>query len=224
MAETQKTTDKTDKALTDDALWYVEIPDNVRDSFIKIGNRKLSIIGFGIKRASQFQHHPLNWRQHPPRQQSAVEGSLNTLGWVDFVIENKRSGLVIDGHERIWNALKHDDAYVPFMQVDLSESEEAQALLSLDAMAALAETDQANVDALLEQVTTDDPDLMQFLEDLAAGEDAEHAPGYEQTDQLTPLKMARVLISFSIDQAVFVTDIINELQAIEGVEIDYGAN
>ena len=204
-------------------LWYQEIPQDVRDSFVKVGQRKLAIVGFGIKKASQFQQHPLNWRIHPPKQKSAVEGSLNTLGWFDFVIENKRTGNMLDGHERVENALKKRDAYVPFVHVDLSEAEEAQALLSLDATAALAETDQASVDALLEQVITDDPDVLMFLEEMAS-DDIDQAPGYEESEQLAPLTMSRVLISFPIDLAVDVVDLINQIHLIEGVEVDYGAN
>jgi len=130
---------------------------------------------------------------------------------------------MIDGHERVENALKHADAYVPYMQVDLSPEEEAQALLSIDAMSALAETDQGSIDSLLEQVSTDDPDLAAFLASLGSGSD-EHIPGYEQTRQLAPLKTVRVLVSIPIDQAIETAEIIEQLENIAGVEIDYGAN
>lgn len=129
---------------------------------------KNRIIGHGVKKASQFTAHPNNWRKHPQRQRSAVRGSLDSLGWVDVVIENKTTGHVVDGHERIWNALKNGDAEVPYIEVELTEAEEAQALLSLDAIAALAETDGDNVQALLEQVQTDNADVMKFLTDFAA--------------------------------------------------------
>lgn len=129
---------------------------------------KNRIVGHGAKPASQFTAHPNNWRKHPMRQRTAVRGSLDSLGWVDVVIENRTSGHVIDGHERIWNALKNGDAEVPYIEVELTEAEEAQALLSLDAIAALAETDRDSVAALLEQVQTDNADVMQFLTDFAA--------------------------------------------------------
>ena len=45
------------------------------------------IVGHGTKPASQFQAHPNNWRKHPKNQRSAVKGSLESLGWVDEVIE-----------------------------------------------------------------------------------------------------------------------------------------
>ena len=149
-------------------LFFIEVPADVRDSFVKVAGRRLAIVGFGMKRASQFTVHPLNWRKHPKKQQTAVEGSLNSLGWVDVVLENRQSGNLIDGHELIWNALKHNDEYVPFIQVDLTDSEESQALLSLDSIAAMAVTDVDNVEALLEQVNTDNEDALEFLSGFAA--------------------------------------------------------
>jgi DNA modification methylase len=128
---------------------------------------KNRIIGHGSKPASKFQAHPNNWRKHPARQRKAVKGSLDDLGWIDTVIENVRTGRLIDGHERVWQALDNGDAEVPYIQVDLSESEEAQALLSLDATAALAESDAEKIDALLREVKTDNADVMEFLEDMA---------------------------------------------------------
>lgn len=128
---------------------------------------KNRIIGHGSKPASQFQAHPNNWRKHPARQRKAVKGSLDDLGWIDTVIENVRTGHLIDGHERVWQAMDNGDAEVPYIQVDLSEAEEAQALLSLDAIAALAESDAEKIDALLQEVKTDNADVMEFLADMA---------------------------------------------------------
>ena len=125
------------------------------------------IKGLDKKPASQFTAHPLNWRKHPMRQRKAVKGSLDSLGWVDVVIENVTTGNVIDGHERIWNALQNGDADVPYIQVELTVEEEAQALLSLDSIAALAQTDADKVDELLRMVNTDNENVMEFLMDFA---------------------------------------------------------
>jgi len=152
------------------------------------------IIKLDRKPASQFQAHPNNWRKHPMRQRSAVRGSLDSLGWVDVVIENQRTGHVIDGHERIWNALKNEDAEVPYILVDLDEAEEAQALLSLDAIAAMAQTDAEQVDALLRQVQTDNEQVMEFLADFAQesgldwGQEEQQEAPEAQTDRAEELR------------------------------------
>ena len=125
------------------------------------------IVEQGAKPASQFQAHPNNFRTHPQSQRRAVRASLDSLGWVNVVIENAVTGNLIDGHERVWNALKNGDSEVPYIQVELTEAEEAQALLSLDPIAAMAGTDAAKMDELLKQVETDNEDLTEFLTELA---------------------------------------------------------
>lgn len=125
------------------------------------------IVGSGSKPASQFLANPLNFRRHPQNQRAAVKGSLDELGWVQNVLENVRTGNLIDGHERVWQALQNDDANVPFIQVDLSEEEERLALAILDPISALAETDKDQLDALLREVQTDDEALQKMLAELA---------------------------------------------------------
>ncbi len=124
------------------------------------------IIGQGSKPASQFLANPQNPRTHPPNQRAAVKGSLDELGWVQNVIEGA-SGYLIDGHERVWQALQNGDAEVPFIQVDLSPEEERLALAILDPISALAETDRDQLDALLREVSTGDEALQKMLAELA---------------------------------------------------------
>jgi DNA modification methylase len=182
------------------------------------------IVGHGSKPADQFQANPGNFRTHPKHQQRAVKASLNTLGWVGVVVENIRTGNLVDGHERVWQALQADNAEVPYIQVDLSPEEEAQALLSLDPMAALAGTDSAAMDALLRQIQTDNADLSEFLVGLAEdngliyGEqiDPQDDPGAQidraeelrekwqvQTGQLWQLGSHRIICGDCTDAAVF---------------------
>jgi hypothetical protein len=136
--------------------------------------------------------HPLNWRKHPQRQRSAVKGSLDSLGWVSVVIENTRTGNLVDGHERIWQAMQNGDAEVPFITVDLSPEEEAQALLSLDAIAALAQTDAGKVDELLRMVDSGNEAVQEFLSNLSMDvgltkfdptAEWEGAPEFDQEDK-----------------------------------------
>jgi len=153
------------------------------------------IVGYGTKPASQFNPHPNNWRKHPARQKTAVQGSLQSIGWFDVVIDNIRTGHVIDGHERIEEAAKNGDADVPYIQVDLSPEEEAQALLSIDAMAALATTDRMNMEALLDQVNTSNTDVLKFLSDLARdsgidyGTTGDDDAGQQLIDKAAELRM-----------------------------------
>ncbi|MFH1566812.1 MAG: DNA methyltransferase, partial [Gemmatimonadota bacterium] len=125
------------------------------------------IVAHGSKPASQFQAHPDNFRLHPQAQRDAVAASLRELGWVNVVLENVRTGHLIDGHERIFQALQNDDAEVPYIQVDLSEQEEALALSILDPITSMATVDAAKLDELLRDVSTGEEALQALLATLA---------------------------------------------------------
>lgn len=123
------------------------------------------ILSYGVKPADQFLAHPKNARLHPQIQREAVKASLDTLGWIAPVIESK-SGYLVDGHERLWQALQ-DNASVPYIVVDLTPEEEDTALLIFDPITGLANYDAQKLDALLREVNTDAPALQQMLSDLA---------------------------------------------------------
>lgn len=125
------------------------------------------IVGQGVKPADQFQANPNNWRKHPQGQRDALRGSLNEVGWVQQVIENVRTGHLVDGHERVWSALQNDNAEVPYIQVDLSEAEEAYVLATLDPIGAMATTDAAQLNALLKEVQSGDAAVQTMLAELA---------------------------------------------------------
>lgn len=128
--------------------------------------RKIRIIEYGEKPADQFTHNPDNPRIHPQAQRDAVQGSLDTLGWIAPVIENRRTGFLIDGHERIWHALQTGDN-VPYIVVDLSPEEEKQALASFDWITYMAEYDRDKLDTLLRDVQSDDERVQSLLAGLA---------------------------------------------------------
>ena len=129
---------------------------------------KNRIIGYGTKPADQFTANPLNYRKHPQRQRDAVNASLRELGWISTVVENVTTGNVIDGHERIWQALQRNED-VPYLKVELSEAEERLALAVFDPLTNMAETDAAILDDLLREVNTGEAALQALLAELADG-------------------------------------------------------
>ena len=98
--------------------------------------------------------NPKNWRTHPAAQQDALRGVLAEIGYADALIARETpDGLVlIDGHLR---AETTPDAEVPVLVLDVSEEEADKLLLTLDPLAALAETDRDALKALLTAVETD---------------------------------------------------------------------
>lgn len=125
------------------------------------------IVGYGDEQPDQLCANPRNWRIHPETQQKPLLGVLETVGVVQNVIVNKRTGFVVDGHLRIALALRTAQPSIPVTYVDLDESEEALILASLDPLAALAAADAEQLDALLREVSTSDAAVMQMLSDLA---------------------------------------------------------
>lgn len=129
---------------------------------------KNRIVGHGEQAASQFMANPLNWRVHPKAQREALTGVLSEVGWVQSVIVNRVTGNVVDGHARIEEALKlGEDTPVPFIEVELSEEEEKQILLTLDPISAMAAADKANLDALLHDVSSASAGVQSMLAELA---------------------------------------------------------
>lgn len=126
------------------------------------------IIGYDIKPASWFQANPNNWRIHPQNQQEGLEGNLESLGWIQNVIVNQRTGNMIDGHLRVTLALrKGDDEPVPVTVVDLSEEEEAQALLTIDPIGAMAVSDRSKIEEILTQFNSDNEQVQKLISHIA---------------------------------------------------------
>lgn len=111
---------------------------------------KNRILGYDVKRADQFTAHPQNPRRHPQIQRESVKTSLNTLGWVGLAIENVQTGHLLDGHERVWDALElGDDTAVPYLKVDLDEDEELLFLATFDPITYMAQTDPETLSGIM---------------------------------------------------------------------------
>ena len=91
-------------------------------------------------RAGDLIPAPLNWRKHPGHQQEAMKGILDEIGYADAVLARETpDGLeLIDGHLR---ASLDDEQVVPVLVLDLDADEAKQLLVTLDPLAAMAETD-----------------------------------------------------------------------------------
>ena len=99
------------------------------------------IVGHGDVAPSELVANPRNWRTHPRHQREALEGALAEVGWVQQVIVNRTSGLLVDGHLRVEAAAARGEATVPVTYVELDEREEALVLVSLDPLGAMAGTE-----------------------------------------------------------------------------------
>ena len=117
--------------------------------------------------ASELLPNPKNWRTHPTAQADALKGVLAEVGIADAVIARRLEDgqlMLLDGHLRTETL---GDQLVPVLVLDVDEAEGDKILATLDPLAALAETNAANLDALLRSVDTGNEALSQMLADLA---------------------------------------------------------
>ncbi len=154
------------------------------------------ITGYAEKAAKEFKLNPLNPKTHPQIQQKAVAAILAEVGWVTGVIENQRSGFIVDGESRILEALKNNpDEIIPFTKVDLSEEEERKILALFDYIGSLAITDVEKFHELLENIDFES----EVLEQLAAGlqdETLDLEEFFHQETIETPAEKFSILLEF----------------------------
>jgi hypothetical protein len=119
-------------------------------------------------RAGDLRPNPRNWRRHPKSQRSALLGILGEVGIADAVLARVTDdgGLeLIDGHLR-QDAVDANQE-LPVLVLDVSEAESDKLLLTLDPLAALAQTDDDAVRALLERVQVESDDVRKMVTFLA---------------------------------------------------------
>lgn len=125
------------------------------------------IVGHGEEDPEQLLANPGNWRIHPRNQQEALAGAISDVGFIRSVTVNKTTGHVVDGHLRVTLALRNGEKSIPVEYVELNEAEEAEALLTLDPIAAMAASDRQKLEELMVQVQSDQQGIQQMLADLA---------------------------------------------------------
>ena len=124
--------------------------------------------------ASSLKPNPKNWRTHPQSQSQAMRGILAEIGYADSLIARELpdgSLMLIDGHLR---AETTPDEMVPVQIVDLSEAEADKLLLSLDPLAAMAESNAAAMQQLCDDAETNNAALQAMWDEMQA-----NAPDFE---------------------------------------------
>jgi len=143
----------------------IGLPKRKAPPIMKIKNRVREL---RYVKASELAPNPKNWRTHPKSQQEALRGILAEVGYADALLARELpdgSLMLVDGHLRAETTPEQE---VPVLVLDISEAEADKLLLSLDPLAALAETNAVALDALLREVDTGSEGLQQMYADLAA--------------------------------------------------------
>ncbi len=118
-------------------------------------------------RAGDLTPNPKNWRTHPKAQADALRGILAEVGYADALLARELpdgSLILVDGHLRAETTPEQE---VPVLVLDIDEAEADKLLLSLDPLAALAETNAVALDQLLREVDTGSEGLQEMYAELA---------------------------------------------------------
>jgi len=113
--------------------------------------------------AGDLVPHPKNWRRHPRAQADALRALLTEIGYADALLVRELPDgrlMIVDGHLR---AETTPDALVPVLVLDVSDEEADKILLTLDPLAAMAESDAERIKTLLQTVQTDSQAVQELL-------------------------------------------------------------
>ena len=121
-------------------------PDNDGDPVAAPATSRIEIVWMDPYRLAA---NPANPRSHPARQRRAIKAALDTLGWLQPLLYNRRTETLIDGHMRRESAIENGVQEVPVIVVDLDEQQEAAALASVDGITGLANVDESAYQELL---------------------------------------------------------------------------
>ena len=113
-----------------------------------------------------LQGNPRNWKIHTPQAVAALTASIQELGYIRSVSVNKRTGLILDGHERVALAIENGERLIDVEWVDLSPEDELKALMVFDPISALHEVDPVQFRHNLDEVRFADDHLATLVADL----------------------------------------------------------
>ncbi len=121
-------------------------------------------------RARDLLPNPKNWRRHPKAQAAALRGLLDEVGYADALLVRELPDgklMLIDGHLR---AEITPDDLVPVLILNVTSEEADKLLLTLDPLAAMAESNTERITALLQTVQTNNDAVVSLLRRTAGEE------------------------------------------------------
>lgn len=176
------------------------------------------IVDYGEMTAEELEANPNNPRIHDRPQKDAMEAMLGDVGWVQPIVVNRLSGLIVDGHMRVQVSAQRGPVPVAF--VELTPEEEARVLALMDPIGAMATHDPDALNSLIDGMTLADG-LESVLSDLlpAGSTDTDDEPPPDKIP-LAPLSKGYALVQVPLDVWDQVSALLDAIAAIDGVDVD----
>lgn len=179
------------------------------------------IIGFRRVVASELLADERNPKIHPDQQKAGLRGILREVGIADVLLARQLPDgrlQLFDGHCR--KDLDQRQVW-PVVITDLTESEAAKIMATLDPLAAMAEIDADAMRALQEDFETDDSDLQAMLDELTgAGKEPRADRTLEEIDADTlPERPIWVLCTVPVETMPDAAPLLDQL-ALLGVTVE----
>lgn len=177
------------------------------------------ILSYALVEPAELEANPGNPRLHGDTQRTAMSAVLDDVGFVAPIVVNKRTMRIIDGHMRT-DLVASRGGKIPVVFVDLTDAEEAEILAVMDPIGAMATYDPEATTALIAGMATT-VNLDEVLGELAAGQQETDVPDkpVRHSDPLYPLKRAHTLVSVPLDLWDQVSPLLDQIGAIEGVDV-----
>lgn len=149
-----------------------------------VGQWRNRAVGEASVDPRELKENALNWRIHTAYQQEAMTDVLGEIGWLQPILVNQNTGVIVDGHMRWSLALKHKEETVPVRYVDLTQAEEDRILATLNPIASLAYEDAEARAELAKRVQFESEALRQ-LAGLVTAEDMsrDHTEVFGEDDE-----------------------------------------
>lgn len=179
------------------------------------------IVDNGVITADEIEANPANPRVHGDQQKAAMSYVLDEIGWVAPVIVNRTTGLLLDGNMRVGLA---KDGPIPVAYVELTEAEEREMLALMDPIGAMADYNSELLEDLLGDTTSLDDAVAAAVADLLPDGDDDEDAVKPKTVELKPLQRAHVLVSVPLDKWDSVSEILDQLDSVDGITVSSTVN
>jgi ParB-like chromosome segregation protein Spo0J len=161
-----------------------------------------------------------NSRIHSPEQISQIAASIKEWGWTSPIVIDE-TGMIIAGHGRVLAAQSLGLLEAPCAIAEGWSEEQKKAYCLVDNK--ISDNSEFDNSKLFSEVKLllDNDIIRNVFSDLVLPDLGDEKP---KTEVLTPYRLYHVLISVPMDRYDSIKAMVEQIEKVSGVEVEYGAN